>query len=75
MAARGARNLIFLSSSGRITPAVTMMRETLETDGCRVHISTCDVSNKDQLRLVLDQCNALPPTTGVVQATMRLRLW
>ncbi|EHK21956.1 uncharacterized protein TRIVIDRAFT_53518 [Trichoderma virens Gv29-8] len=73
MALRGARNLIFLSSSGRITPAVTTMRETLEADGCRVHIFTCDVSDKEQLRLVLEQCKTLPPIRGVVQAAMKLK--
>jgi len=74
MALRGARNLIFLSSSGRITPAVTTMRETLEADGCRVHIFTCDVSDKEQLRLVLEQCKTLPPIRGVVQAAMKLKV-
>ncbi|KAL7959326.1 hypothetical protein V8C34DRAFT_280434 [Trichoderma compactum] len=73
MASRGARNLIFLSSSGRITPAVTTMREALEADGCRVHIFTCDVSDKEQLRLVLEQCKTLPPIRGVVQGAMKLK--
>jgi hypothetical protein len=75
MAARGARNLIFLSSSGRITPAVTTMRETLEADGCHVHIFTCDVSDKQQLRLVVEQCKTLPPIKGVVQAAMKLKVY
>lgn len=73
MASRGARNLIFLSSSGRITPAVTTMREALEADGCSVHIFTCDVSDKEQLRLVLEQCKTLPPIRGVVQGAMKLK--
>jgi NAD(P)-dependent dehydrogenase (short-subunit alcohol dehydrogenase family) len=75
MASRGARNLIFLSSSGRITPAVTAMRETLEADGCSVHIFTCDVSDKEQLRLIVEQCSkTLPPIRGVVQAAMKLKV-
>ncbi|KAJ4863148.1 KR domain-containing protein [Trichoderma breve] len=73
MASRGARNLIFLSSSGRITPAVTTMREALEADGCSVHIFTCDVGDKEQLRLVLEQCKTLPPIRGVVQGAMKLK--
>lgn len=76
MASRGARNFVFLSSSGRITPAVEDMRNALEADGCQVHIFTCDVSNKNQLQNVLIQCqlDGLPPIKGVIQGAMKLKV-
>jgi hypothetical protein len=76
MASRGAKNLVFLSSSGRITPAVSTMRTALEAEGCRVEIFTCDVSDQTKLQAVLDQCRQLdlPPIKGVIQGAMKLKV-
>jgi len=73
MVSRGARHLIFASSSGRITDAVTKMQQELETNGCGVYIFKCDVGDKEALRSLLDQCRrTLPPIKGVIQGAMKL---
>jgi NAD(P)-dependent dehydrogenase (short-subunit alcohol dehydrogenase family) len=51
------------------------MRDTLEADGCHVHIFKCDVSDKEQLRLVVEQCKSLPPIKGVIQGAMKLKVY
>jgi len=73
MASRGARSFLFLSSSGRITDAVSHMRVELESDGCTVTIRKCDVGDKEALQTVLEECKGtLPPIKGVVQGAMKL---
>lgn len=75
MASRGARHLIFLSRSGRITEAVEEMVKDLEGKGCRVRIFTCDVSDKDRLRSVIDECAAsMRPIKGCIQGAMTLKV-
>lgn len=76
MASRGARNLAFLSSTGRITPAVETMTNALEAKGCHVRIFTCDVSDKERLREVLGQLerDGLPPIKGCMQGAMKLNV-
>ena len=73
MASRGAKHFLFLSSSGKITEAVSQMQTDLQADGCSVTIRKCDVSDRDALRIVLEECtSALPPIKGVVQGAMKL---
>ncbi|KAF2207327.1 hypothetical protein CERZMDRAFT_107796 [Cercospora zeae-maydis SCOH1-5] len=74
MAGKGARHLLFLSSSGNITPAVQDMKADLEGKlGCAVHIAKCDVSDGERLKAVLDEYKTiLPPVKGVVQGAMKL---
>lgn len=75
MVARGARNLIFLSRTGRITDAVQEMKTEIESRGCAVHIFTCDVSDKARLAEVLEECKAtLPSIKGCVQGSMILKV-
>ncbi|KAF2766275.1 KR-domain-containing protein [Teratosphaeria nubilosa] len=74
MASRGARNLVFLSSSGRITEAVSKMQSDLEAEGCSVHIFKCDVSDAEQLRAVIESfASSLPPIKGLIQGAMHLK--
>ncbi|KXL46852.1 MAG: hypothetical protein FE78DRAFT_30538 [Acidomyces sp. 'richmondensis'] len=74
MVSRGARHLIFASSSGRITEVVKKMQEELEASGCGVYIFKCDVGDKESLQSLLDQCRqTLPPIKGVIQGAMKLK--
>jgi NAD(P)-dependent dehydrogenase (short-subunit alcohol dehydrogenase family)/acyl carrier protein len=74
MVGKGARNLVFLSRSGKITDPVQKMVTNLESEGCSVHIFTCDVSNKARVAQVLEKCRTiLPPIKGCIQAAMTLR--
>ncbi|KAH9904009.1 iterative type I polyketide synthase [Xylariomycetidae sp. FL2044] len=73
MAARGAKNIILLSRSGKITQETTETVSTLAKQGCRVEIFKCDVSSKEQLREVLEKCKStLPPIKGAIQGAMTL---
>ncbi len=76
MAARDAKNLIFLSRSGNFTEAVQEMRTELELKGCGCHIFTCDVTDRPRLAAVLEECkNSLPPIKGCIQASMILKVF
>ncbi|KAL9122567.1 MAG: hypothetical protein Q9187_000881 [Circinaria calcarea] len=73
MSERGAQKFIFLSRSGNITVEVTDMVNTLQTKGCTVRVFQCDVSDKERLRAVLEECKStLPPIKGVIQGAMTL---
>ncbi|KAJ5660180.1 hypothetical protein N7507_006631 [Penicillium longicatenatum] len=74
MASRGAKNLIFLSRSGRITDPVREMISNLQGLGCQLHIFTCDVADAERLRYIIGKCSAsLPPIKGCIQGSMVLR--
>jgi hypothetical protein len=75
MATRGAKNLVFLSRSGKITPAVEEMKADLESKGCRYHIFACDVSDKARLSQVIDECRAMElPIKGCITGAMTLKV-
>lgn len=74
MVGKGARSLVFLSRSGKITNAVEDLTAKLESTGCKVKIFTCDVSDKTRLAEVLEVCKAdLPPIKGCIQGAMILK--
>ena len=74
MAGKGARNLVFLSRSGKITDAVQAMVKKLESEGCNIRIFTCDVSDKARVGTVLEECKTtMPPIKGCIQGAMTLR--
>lgn len=73
MVDRGARNLLFLSRSGKITPAVAEMEKHLVEQKCQVRIEKCDVTDSADLERVLKKCeSSLPPIKGVIQGAMQL---
>jgi NADPH:quinone reductase-like Zn-dependent oxidoreductase/SAM-dependent methyltransferase len=75
MAARGAKNLIFLSRSGQVTEPVGEMITDLKRNGCNAHIFSCDVADADRLRTVVTECStSLPPIKGCIQGSMVLRV-
>lgn len=75
MAARGAKSLVFLSRSGRVSPPVTEMLDDLKGEGCRARIFICDVANADHVKSVIEDCAAsLPPIKGCIQCSMTLRV-
>jgi hypothetical protein len=75
MVARGARNLIFLSRTGNITNPVQDMVTELESKGCRIHIYTCDITDRARLVEVIEECKTtLPPIKGCVQGAMILKV-
>ena len=75
MASRGARNLIFLSRSGRRTAAVNEMISNLQGMGCQSHVFTCDVSDAARLKDVVQACSTeFPQIKGCIQGSMVLEV-
>ncbi|KAK5988353.1 6-hydroxymellein synthase cdmE [Cladobotryum mycophilum] len=73
MASKGARHLIFLSRSGKLTGDALKMAQELEQKECGVHVFACDVSDPGRMKEVLDECaRALPPIKGCIQGSMVL---
>lgn len=75
MAVHGAKHFVFLSSSGNVTEPVSKMKGELEAAGCAVHIFRCDVSDRERVAQVLEECKQLhlPPIKGVIQGAMKLK--
>jgi len=75
MHSRGARNLIFLSRSGATAKEAQALIEDLEKGSCRVKNCVCDVMNKEQLKVVTEDCKkSMPPFKGCIQASMVLNV-
>lgn len=75
MVSRGARHLIFLSRSGKITQPVQDMVSELEGKECEIRIFTCDVSDVSRLQSVVEECcQTLPPIRGCIQGSMVLKV-
>jgi NADPH:quinone reductase-like Zn-dependent oxidoreductase/NAD(P)-dependent dehydrogenase (short-subunit alcohol dehydrogenase family)/SAM-dependent methyltransferase len=71
MASRGARHLIFLSRSGRITASVTEMLEALRQTGCQGHVFPCNIADRAQLASVIEQCEQkFPPIKGSINCSV-----
>ncbi|KAI4248190.1 MAG: hypothetical protein LQ352_005995, partial [Teloschistes flavicans] len=74
MVSRGARNLILLSRFGPRNDASKLLVTELESQGVRVLTPSCDVSDKDKLAAVLEDCaKHTPPVKGCIQGSMVLK--
>lgn len=75
MVSRGARNLILLSRSGPRNEASKLLVTELESQGVQVLTPSCDVSEKEKLAAVLEECAELtPPIRGCIQGSMVLKV-
>lgn len=71
MVDRGARNIVFLSRSGAQKEEARNLLKELTAQGARVAAYACDLSDKDRLRLVLEEVpSEFPPIRGVIQGAM-----
>lgn len=71
--AHGAKNLIFISRSGAVTPASQSFIASLHASGIRTSIIQCDVSDALELSIHLSTTlETLPPIKGVIQGAMAL---
>ncbi|KAK5957266.1 Type I Iterative PKS [Knufia fluminis] len=74
MAKKGARHLLFLSSTGNVTEAVSEMMKDLQQQNCEAKIKKCDVSDKAALQATINECSkTMPPIRGVIQGAMKLK--
>lgn len=75
MASRGAKHLVFLSRTGRITEPVQQTLNDLKSKGCQAHIFACDVTDADRVKAVVEKVtNTLPPIKGCIQGSMVIRV-
>nr|AUY61968.1 polyketide synthase [Clonostachys rosea] len=71
MVTRGARHLIMLSRSGPKTPETLKLLNDLRGNGCQIEALCCDVTNRTELRSVLDICSVkMPAVKGCILAAV-----
>ncbi len=76
MASRGAKNLILLSRSGPRVEVANTFLEELRVQGVHVEAPVCDVTSKDALASIIQQCEkTMPPIKGCIQGTMVLKVF
>jgi phthiocerol/phenolphthiocerol synthesis type-I polyketide synthase C len=69
LANKGARHLILISRSGPSTLEAKMGIERLEKQGIKVHVKSCDVTDKEAItNLLTEIAKSLPPLKGIVHA-------
>jgi len=70
-----ARNIIILSRSGLKSTESFALAKELRDIGVRLAIYACDVSDAQQLKIVLNQCKKeMPPIRGLIQSAMALKV-
>ena len=70
----GAKNLIFASRSGLAKQSARSLVEDLESQGTRVAVFNCDISDVEQLdNLLVQSAETMPPIRGVIQAAMVIK--
>lgn len=75
MAGLRAKTIILLSRSGMESEGSHTFVKELERSGVTLVVHSCDVSNLEQLEIVLSHCaRTLPPIQGVIQAAMVLKV-
>nr|WP_298523237.1 type I polyketide synthase [uncultured Halomonas sp.] len=69
LADKGARHLILIGRSGAQREEAQQGIARLEARGVQVHAKACDVTRREDLATLLDDCRAsLPPLKGIVHA-------
>lgn len=75
MVQNGARNLIFANRSGDTKQEAKDTIELLRKEGAVVQVYACDVSEEDQLELLIrESSKGMPPICGVIQSAMVLKV-
>ncbi len=68
VAEHGVRELLLVSRSGESAPGAVELAEELEGLGARVRLAGCDVSEREQLRALIDSIDEQRPLRAVVHA-------
>ena len=70
----GARNLCFISRSGKTSKGAGKVIEELALQDVTVQVYSCDIGSHDDLSRTLHDCSqTMPPIKGVIQCAMVLR--
>jgi polyketide synthase 12 len=64
----GARRLLLVSRSGEGAPGAADLKAELEELGAKARIAACDVSDRDQLKELIDSIEAEHPLGAVIHA-------
>lgn len=75
MAEHGASNLILVSRSGRNNADAKDTVQALESNGVKVAVYSCDITDPAQMQSTVEQASQeMPPIKGVIQGAMVLRV-
>ena len=75
MADRNAKHLILLGRNGAQSEAAKSLIESLQSQGVQVAAPPCDVTDRDNVARVLDECSrTMPPIKGCVVSAMVLKV-
>ncbi|KAK8130893.1 polyketide synthase [Apiospora sp. TS-2023a] len=74
MIERGARHVVLLSRSGKVSDDIKKLMDFGEPLGASVHVKSCDAGDESSVKSVLQEIQkTLPPIRGIVHAAMVLR--
>ncbi|MER6016431.1 type I polyketide synthase [Streptomyces bluensis] len=68
LAERGARHLLLASRRGADAPGATELCDELAALGARVTLAACDLTDRDEVRALIDGIPEDTPLTGIVHA-------
>ena len=72
---QGARHIIMASRSGPHGRGIQSLVDELDALGASLNIYSCDITNQDELKKIIDaDAASMPPICGVIQAAMVLRV-
>jgi acyl transferase domain-containing protein len=75
LATNGAKKIGLLSRSTTMSPEVRTLADQVTVDGVQVFLLPCDVTDKQQLQHVIDDCTTHKgPIKGVINAAMVFRV-
>ena len=74
MVGKGARKVILLSRSGKMNDRITTLIEEARADGAEINVKDCDVSDKLQVRDMIEWCTIYGAVRGIILSAMVLRV-
>lgn len=75
MVERGARYIVLLSRSGKITTDLSRLISDCEISGASVYVNRCDVADRASVEALITYLQRnLPPIRGLIHAAMVLRV-
>jgi NAD(P)-dependent dehydrogenase (short-subunit alcohol dehydrogenase family) len=75
MVNQGARHIVLLSRSGKITDELEHLIEQSSYEGATIHVKACDVADESSVNQVVAECSrTMPPVRGVIHAAMVLKV-
>lgn len=75
MIERGARHVVLLSRSAKVSEEIKKLMDFGEPLGASVHVKSCDAGDETSVKSVLQEIQkTLPPIRGIVHAAMVLRV-